>query len=245
MLLFKKTGLALLILLLAASGISAQHPLPFVDVDTAYRYLVPAHIKPDGTNDLAAQPDLFCIRGAALTDSIEVGVLVGNAGASHYRYYRSAQDARGYVQFPTHDTWVFAWADLLARWTRFSNPPSLQKGKRLSRILGLPDTADRDTIVILRVKNTDLFRPAYQIAVDQLVRADAATRFPISATPGTPIGRFLLEQKNTNTMPWTRMGYTYNWGSTDPNNYFGLAEFVFLRGTSVRYLGYELVGCLP
>lgn len=245
MLSFKKTGLALLIFLLSASGISAQHPLPFADVDAAYRYLVPAHIKCDGSNDLAAQPDLFCIGGADRTDSIKVGVLVKNDSASHYRHYRSAQDARGYVQFPGHDTWVFAMADLQARWTRFSNPRSLQNGKRLSQILGLPDTADRDTIVILKVGNTDLFRPAYQTAIHQPVDADAAIRFPISTTPGTPVDRFLVEQKNTNTMPWTRMGYTYNWGSADPNNYFGLAEFVFLRGKSVRYLGYVLADSLP
>lgn len=238
-------------LLLTAVGIEAQPtPLPlFQDAPSAYYHLNhplinrldPQHEE----NRLLACPNLYCILGTAATDSTEVGILVKNIGAAHYKYYKKEQESNGYVCAPAHDTWVFVWADLNARWAHFTNLTTLPKYRRLSQILGLPDTDVRDTIVILKVKNADLFRPAYQTNITTKVTQDPHNRYAIPPSPGTPIGTFFLDQISTNTMPWTRMGYTYNWGTTDANDYFGLAEFIFPKGKHARYVGYRLVNSLP
>ena len=48
--------------------------------------------------------------------------------------------------------------------------------------------------------------------------------------------RWLVEQKNTsygeNGYPWTRLGYTYDWGN--PKSEMGLSEFVIRKGATVE-----------
>ncbi len=236
-------------LLLTAVGIEAQpaaSPL-FQDANSAYVRLDSQFIKRSTpvieTNLLSANPNLYCIVGTAATDSTLVGILVKNDGGSHHHYYKRLHDQRGYVQFPNRDTWVFALNELDSCWADFSNK-SQPKSKCLSQILGLPDTDARDTIVILKVRNSDLFRPAYDKDITKQVLQRPDNKYPLSSLPGTPIDTFLLNQVVTNTMPWTRMGYTYNWGTTN-NNYFGLAEFILPKGKRARYVDYRLVNSLP
>ncbi len=107
---------------------------------------------------------------------------------------------------------------------------------RLKQLLGLPPTAEKTRFVEIWVDPSDLFRPSPD---PEITDHEAELDFPLS-------GRFLTVHEDykkwfrekvsssygENGYPWTRLGYTYDWG--DPNSEIGLSEFVVREGATIK-----------
>ncbi|MCC8088695.1 MAG: hypothetical protein LIO79_05460 [Rikenellaceae bacterium] len=162
-------------------------------------------------NTLPSNPNL--VKFTATDSIIEVGLLVKNGDYS--RYYKNNTDSTS----GSRNTWVFYPDSLRVQFNRKTTDISW---KRLSRFLDLEDTNPRDTVVILKAKLSDLYRPAYVSGISEDVPYSDEARCIVS-TDNDIIVWFHKEQKN-NHYPWTRMGYTYDWG--DPNDIIGTSEFI-------------------
>src|SRR6185369_11295748 len=107
--------------------------------------------------------------------------------------------------------------------------------QRLEQLLGLPAKNGKDRFVELWADPDDLFRPCPD---PEVTDRECSVDFPRS-------GRFLtvsadhvrwfeeLKKKSygPDGYPWTRLGYTYDWGSVEGRE--GLSEFVIRSGASV------------
>lgn len=128
---------------------------------------------------------------------------------------------------------TYAYADLeLASWGA-ANKDVLKNSKtgRLKQMLGLPEGAKGSTFVLASVTPERVLRAAYQpdaqlkkmsLAFEETVDQDFISWFNNEIT----VSYF------ENPRPWTRLGYTYDWGKTGDDHY-GVTEFVIPSGTKV------------
>lgn len=124
---------------------------------------------------------------------------------------------------------------------------------RIEQLLGLPPNSGKTKFVEIWASPSDLFRPSPD---PEIVDHEADVDFPtatgkflsFSATTITEWDNtanadkvYTYEQwfnqrkdmvySGDNPYPWTRLGYTYDWGN--PNSDVGLSEFVLLGGATV------------
>jgi hypothetical protein len=107
---------------------------------------------------------------------------------------------------------------------------------RLEQLLGLPPGAGKTKFVELWVKPKDLFRPSPDPEISD---HEAGLDFPVSdefVKVDREYKRWFncLKEKSygKDGYPWTRLGYTYDWGN--PDNEIGLSEFVVRKGATVE-----------
>ena len=86
------------------------------------------------------------------------------------------------------------------------------------------------------VKPDDLFRPSPDPEVSD---HEAELDFPVSENflrITSEYNKWFCKQKcksyGRNGYPWTRLGYTYDWGN--PDSEVGLSEFVIRKGAKVK-----------
>lgn len=106
---------------------------------------------------------------------------------------------------------------------------------RLEQVLGLPPQNGKTRFVELWVSPQDLFRPAPDPEISD---HEAEINLPISsryvtvdATYQEWFTRQMQESYGENGYPWTRLGYTYDWGN--PTSEVGLSEFVIRADAKV------------
>jgi len=106
---------------------------------------------------------------------------------------------------------------------------------RLEQLQGLPPDNGKTRVVEMWVSTSDLFRPS---ADPEISDREAGIDFPIPSDYIT-VNQSYVEWFNTlknasygeNGYPWTRLGYTYDWGN--PQSEVGLSEFVVRQGATV------------
>jgi len=114
---------------------------------------------------------------------------------------------------------------------------------RLEQLLGLPPDNGKTTVVEIWVSPSDLFRPSPD---PDITDREAVLDFPNSwfMTVAQPYVRWFNELKTSsygkNGYPWTRLGYTYDWGN--PESEIGLSEFVIRAGASITIYSTSLTG---
>ena len=115
--------------------------------------------------------------------------------------------------------------------------------RRLEQLLGLPPNNGYDYVVEIWVKPEDLFRPSPDPEISD---RESELDFPLgafisvteehkkwfeaqkeSSYPEEPIN----DQGWVVAYPWTRLGYTYDWGN--PRTDMGLSEFVIKKGAEI------------
>jgi hypothetical protein len=102
---------------------------------------------------------------------------------------------------------------------------------RLEQLLGLPVGSGKSKFVELWVKPTDLFRPS---ADPEISDHEAEIDFPMSrfSKIDEAYQKWFIHLKSKSYgkdgYPWTRLGYTYDWGSSSSE--VGLSEFVIAKG---------------
>jgi len=107
----------------------------------------------------------------------------------------------------------------------------IEPALRLEQLLGLPPDDGKQWFVELWVWPADLFRPAPD---PEITDQGAGLDFPDSASPEYRAWFDDLRSKSygENGYPWTRLGYTYDWGS--PDDHVGLSEFVINKGAPIE-----------
>ncbi len=143
--------------------------------------------------------------------------------------YGSSYPVGGVVNTTWGDTWVTVVPEIKAFFE--ANPTSDDDlVLRAEQLLGLPENSGDLYFVELWVKPEDLFRPTPD---DEINDTTASLAFPDNVSPDYR-GWFnsqIIYSYFTRQYPWTRLGYTYDWG--DLGSEFGLSEFVVRRGSLV------------
>lgn len=103
---------------------------------------------------------------------------------------------------------------------------------RLEQYLGLPPDSGKTKFVELWVQPRDLFRPCPDAEIDD-------TRCELQFSDRTSnrhqqwvLNLMMVSYQSDDGYPWTRLGYTYDWGSADTE--VGASEFLVREGARVR-----------
>ena len=122
------------------------------------------------------------------------------------------------------DMWLSAVPDLkeFCKNQKFKDSTALDL--RLEQLQGLPSSSNNDYFVELKVSKEDLYRPSHDSSIL------SARYFPDDSIRGSAKYTNWYKKKlqssysQENKFPWTRQGYTYDWGN--PYSEIGLSEFV-------------------
>ena len=135
----------------------------------------------------------------------------------------------------TRDIWVTAAPQL----QRFCKRTGLEDGAlslRLEQLLGVPPHDGKTKFIEMWVSTDDLFRPCPDPEISD---HEAELDFPVSGrfvTVSPEHKEWFLKQKGMsygpNGYPWTRLGYTYDWGNS--RDHVGLSEFVIEEGSKIK-----------
>lgn len=107
---------------------------------------------------------------------------------------------------------------------------------RLEQLLGLPPDNGKTKFVEMWVGPADLFRPSPD---PEITDSKAELDFPTSSASAgdddaayrTWFNELKSQSYGEGGYPWTRLGYTYDWGN--PDTEVGLSEFVIETGSQV------------
>ncbi len=101
---------------------------------------------------------------------------------------------------------------------------------RVLQLLGLPPTSGSTYFVELWVNPQSLFRPSPDNEITDTV---ATLTFPSNATADYKawFNNNIIYSYYPMKYPWTRLGYTYDWGNTA--NHVGLSEFILRQNSTV------------
>jgi hypothetical protein len=135
----------------------------------------------------------------------------------------------------SRDTWVTAAPELQAFCAK-QPLDSASMTLRVEQVMGLPPHNGKTRFVAFWVDPGDLFRPSPDPEItDQEAELDfpASSRFvTISPEHIAWYNALRAGSYGTDGYPWTRLGYTYDWGN--PICKRGLSEFVIRAGASVE-----------
>ncbi|HPI38810.1 MAG TPA: hypothetical protein PK397_12785 [Ignavibacteriaceae bacterium] len=175
-------------------------------------------------------------------------------------------DTTGYVKmliftkyassYPAGDTvttsWGITWATVVPELREWFNNNPVRSSKyllRVEQLLGLPHGSGNEWMVELWVKPEDLLRPAYdnniRVTFSGLYFPDSVSQDYVNWFNGNIVYSY-FPAKEKNAYPWTRLGYTYDWGNSISE--VGLSEFTIKKDARVivnsvsninQYLGVE------
>ena len=126
------------------------------------------------------------------------------------------------------------WITLAPQVAEFCSDSRIPAGTldlRLKQLIGLPPGNKNTRFVEIWARPADMFRPCPDAEIDDNV---CSLDFP----PGTSdehkkwINDLEAASYGEDGYPWTRLGYTYDWGSESGE--FGLSEYLVRKGASVR-----------
>ncbi|MDG1875699.1 MAG: hypothetical protein P8J27_17440 [Mariniblastus sp.] len=158
---------------------------------------------------------------------------------SHQSYYVTSQQPLGVPFQEKYNVWVTAAPELKTFCEKYREG----KGggvlsRRLEQLLGLPPQSGHRFIVELWVKPDDLFRPS---ADPEIADYEAQLKFPdvrdyVSVSQSykrwyNRTAETRYKPQNGPVYPWTRLGYTYDWGNQETR--IGLSEFVIREGAEL------------
>ena len=135
----------------------------------------------------------------------------------------------------SRDTWVTV-APELKQFCQRHNLDSANMTLRVEERLGLPPYNGKTRFVAFWVSPEDLFRPCPD---PEITDHEAELDFPVSDRFISVSAAYIdwfnalkASSYGTNGYPWTRLGYTYDWGN--PVCHVGLSEFVIRSGATVE-----------
>lgn len=137
----------------------------------------------------------------------------------------------------TRETWVTAAPELKNFCTDYA-ADTAKLTLRLEQLLGLPPNNGKTKFVEMWVVPQDLFRPAPDPEISD---QEAGLTFPqskfltVSEAYVSWFNDLSSQSYGENGYPWTRLGYTYDWGN--PNSEVGLSEFVVNTGATIEIEG--------
>jgi len=134
----------------------------------------------------------------------------------------------------SREVWVTAVPELRHFCKEYSGMTKLTL--RLEQLLGLPPDNGKTRFIEMWVSPNDLFRPSPD---PEITDREAELDFPhsnrfltVSAEHIKWFNYLKSSSYGENGYPWTRLGYTYDWGN--PESDIGLSEFVIRPGAIVE-----------
>ena len=146
-------------------------------------------------------------------------------------------DSRVGQTIQTRELWVTVVPEL-QRFCR-THPGGRPSPLRIKQLLGLPPDYPVTKFVEVWVSPNDLFRPSpdpeitdrqAEITLEHTIRTRQISCDHFDWF--TRNLRGMYQTPNGPGFPWTRLGYTHDWGN--PHNHIGLSEFVVRKGASVE-----------
>lgn len=127
------------------------------------------------------------------------------------------------------------WVTTVPEVKAFCKELSEDKTLRLEQRLGLPPNANKTKFVEMWVEPGSLFRPSPD---PEVTDSEAELNFRLhneflktSADYLQWFNDLKAKSYGANGYPWTRLGYTYDWGQ---ENHVGFSEFVIVKGATVE-----------
>lgn len=174
-------------------------------------------------------------------DKSRVLMVMWKSQNSYEKFYKNqthTSDSENYVTWVTSAPQVKMFAKEYLK-----KHPSAEKADidlRLKQYLGLKPEWDYDVFVELWVKPEELFRPCVDPEIDDKVcNIQFAKQVP--AVKGIKNYQdfyrklYFDDFRERPGIPWTGMGYTYDWGN--PDSSFGASEFIMVPGASYEIKG--------
>jgi hypothetical protein len=141
--------------------------------------------------------------------------------------YISSYPINGTVTTSWGDTWVTVVPEIQ---TFFHNnvASNVNATVRAAELLGMPANTSNPYFVELWVNPQSLFRPAPD---NEITDTTANLTFPANATAEYKawFNSNIIYSYYPMKYPWTRLGYTYDWGSS---NHVGLSEFILTQNST-------------
>ena len=135
----------------------------------------------------------------------------------------------------TRDVWVTIPSELKTFCVTHDIAPGNLR-LRLEQLMGLTPNGGRTRLVEIWASPDDMFRPSPD---PEITDHEAELDFPQSTryvSVSSEHVKWVNDLKAISYlptgMPWTRLGYTYDWGN--PNSILGLSEFVIRNGAAVE-----------
>ena len=111
-------------------------------------------------------------------------------------------------------------------------PEDVARKARLTQLLGLRPDKPKEHVVEMWARASDLFRPCPDPETDD---RSCDLDFPPGVSPDHV--KWFEEKRQSSYgpsgYPWTRLGYTYDWGRGDGVR-IGLSEYVIRKGSTVK-----------
>ena len=149
---------------------------------------------------------------------------------------------------PDRYIWVTAVPELKKIAQEYvKNPkPGVSLTLRLKQYLGLPDSQEEYFFVEFWVRPQDIFRPCLNTDIigDFCLPDPNPQKLPLAyknifdfVPADAQYKKWFTERRDTaytgdKPFPWTRLGYSYDWGSKEPKK-IGVSEFVIRQGVTV------------
>lgn len=128
-------------------------------------------------------------------------------------------------------SWGYTWVTVFPQIKNFIASQNIEQTKisiRVKEVLGLPPSNASTHFIEIWVKPGDLFRPCPD---NEITDTQAELDFPQN-TPQDYKDWFESNKNYTVTgYPWTRLGYTYDWGN--PSTNIGLSEYVITKNAKI------------
>lgn len=148
-------------------------------------------------------------------------------------------DSEGQPMTLTREVWLTPVPELQDMCRSYVAAGGTNPGLRSPQFLGMPPKTKPVTIVTMMVPLAGMFRPTVNPQIDSTAAVfDAGQVLPDDPAYPNHADWFRLQKSlaydPANPYPWTRMGYTFDWGN--PTNPIGSSEFVVRAGTTVQIL---------
>lgn len=147
--------------------------------------------------------------------------------------YNGYDDKIGQSLTLSREVWVTTVPEVKEFAARINNDKEL----RLEQLLGLPPKSGKTKFVEMWVKPSSLFRPS---ADPEITDSEAEITFrntnkyiQLSDEYVKWYNDLKVKSYGNDGYPWTRLGYTYDWGKNN-RNHVGLSEFVIIPGSEVE-----------
>ena len=133
--------------------------------------------------------------------------------------------------------WTFTDKEFL-KWFRENHDKVDNWDIRLKQLLGKAPDTDNRYFTVFWVRVTDMFRPAFfpEINTDMMNTAFTNTLEEDTSENAMWFKNWFDKTNATayrkDGFPWTRLGYTYDWGN--PDSKYGLSEFIVKEGAEIE-----------
>jgi len=132
--------------------------------------------------------------------------------------------------------WAYTDKEFL-KWFRENHEKVDNWDVRLKQLLGKPLETDNRYFTVFWAKVTDVFRPAFFPEINSnMMNTTFSNTLEEDTTANAMWFKNWFDKENSairkDVGPWTRLGYTYDWGN--PDSKYGLSEFIVKEGAEVE-----------